>query len=119
MGPSMMNGFIRRSWQIKLRSFLSSIRILMGYSDVDISVYVNMLGPLYVFPGPEVDGIHCYRLRDAQSEGMPWYLARPPIKLVHYSLGMPWCPTRSPRVRVLVGMFGCSCCVNWCLISLV
>ena len=58
-----------------------------------------MLGPLYIFPGPKVDGIHCYRLRDAQAEGMPWHLVRPPISLVGYSLGMPWCSTRPPRVK--------------------
>ena len=43
----------------------------MGYSDVVVSVYVDVLGPLYVQPGPEVDGIHCYLLRDVQAEGMP------------------------------------------------
>ena len=32
---------------------------------------------------------------------------------------MPWCTTRPPRVRELVGVFGCCCCVNWCVTSLV
>ena len=33
----------------------------MVYSDVVIRVYVDVLGPLYVLPGPVVDGIHFYR----------------------------------------------------------
>ena len=78
----------------------------MGYSDVVVRVYVDVLGPLYVLPGPVVDGIHFYQVRDVQAEGMPWQLARPPISPVRYSLGMPWCPTRPPRVRVLVSVFG-------------
>ena len=32
----------------------------MGYSDVDVSNYIDILGPLYVLIGPEVNGIHCY-----------------------------------------------------------
>ena len=43
----------------------------------------------------------------SQAEGMPWHLPRPPIRPVHYSLGI--ClgvSTRPPRVRVLVGVFG-------------
>ena len=78
----------------------------MRYSDIDSRVYVDMLGPLYVLSGPVVDGIHFYQVRVVQAKGMPWHLARPPISLVHYSLGMPWCPTRPSRVRVLVGVFG-------------
>ena len=63
----------------------------MGYSDVDVSVYVDVLGPLYVLPGPVVDGHPTFiRVWDIQAEGMPWYLARPPISHVRYSLGMPW-----------------------------
>ena len=50
---------------------------------------------------------------------MPGHLARPPIYPVCYSLGMPWCPNRPPRVSLLVGMFGCSCYVDWCATSLV
>ena len=45
---------------MELKSYLSSIRIVMGYSDIDISVYVDVFGPLYVLPWPEVDSIHCY-----------------------------------------------------------
>ena len=78
----------------------------MGYYSVVVRVYVDVLGPLYVLPGPEVDGIHFYQLRDVQAKGMPWKLARPPISPVCYSLGMPWCLTRTPRVRVLVSVFG-------------
>ena len=62
----------------------------MGYSDIDISVYVDVLGTLYVLPGPVVDVTHFYRVWDIQAEGMPWHLARPPISHVRYSLGMPW-----------------------------
>ena len=32
----------------------------MDYSDVDATVYVDVLGRLYVFPGPVVDGSHFY-----------------------------------------------------------
>ena len=78
----------------------------MGYSDAPSRVYVDVLCPLYVLPGPIVDGIHFYRVRDAQAEGMPWHLARSLISPVSYSLGMPWCPTRPSRVKELVGVFG-------------
>ena len=44
----------------------------MGYSDVIVRVYVDMLGSFYVLPGPEVDDIHFYQVRDVQAEGMPW-----------------------------------------------
>ena len=56
---------------------------------------------------------------DTQAEGMPQHVARPPIRPVCYTLGMPWCTTRPPRVRELVGVFGCCCCVDWCVTSLV
>ena len=99
------------------------IEAVLGQSWVtlmlDARVYVDVLGPLYVFPGPVLYSIHFYWVWDAQAEGMPWHLARPPISPVRYSLGMPWCPTRPPRVRVLVGVFGWYCCVNWCVTSLV
>ena len=36
----------------------------MGYSDVLVRVYVDVLRPLYILPGPVVDGIHFYRVRD-------------------------------------------------------
>ena len=32
---------------------------------------------------------------------------------------MPWCTTRPPRVRELVGVFGCYYYVDWCAASLV
>ena len=32
----------------------------MGYSDAPVRVYIDILGPLYVFSGPIVDGIHFY-----------------------------------------------------------
>ena len=78
----------------------------MGYSDTPARVYVDVLGPLYVLPGPIVDGIHFCQVRDVQDKGMPWHLARPPMSPFYYSLGMLWCPARPPRVRVLVGVFG-------------
>ena len=78
----------------------------MGYSDAPARVYVDVLGPLYVFLGQYYIASTFLRVWDVQAEGMPWHLARPPISPVHYSLGMPWCPTRPPRVRVLVGVFG-------------
>ena len=43
----------------------------MGYSDVVVRVYVDVLGPLYVFPGPVLDCIHFYHMWDVQAEGMP------------------------------------------------
>ena len=78
----------------------------MGYSDVVVRVYLDVVGPLYVFSGTVVDGIHFYSVWDVQAEGMPWHLASPPISPVHYSLGIPWYPTKLPRVRVLVSVFG-------------
>ena len=36
----------------------------MGYFDVAVRVYVDVLGPLYVLPGPVVDGIHFYGVWD-------------------------------------------------------
>ena len=44
----------------------------MGYSDAPARVYIDILGPLYVFPGPIVDSIPFYRVWDVQAEGMPW-----------------------------------------------
>ena len=40
----------------------------MGYSDVDVGVYTDVLGPLYILPGPVVDGIHFYQVWDIQAE---------------------------------------------------
>ena len=78
----------------------------MGYFDVVFRVFVDIFGPLYVFPGPVVDGNHFYRVWDVKAKGMPWNLARAPLSPVCYSLCMPWCFTRPPRVRVLVSVFG-------------
>ena len=69
----------------------------MGYSDAPVGVYIDVLGPLFVPPGLEVDGIHCYQLRDAQAEGMPWHLARPPISLVCYCLGNALVSYQAPK----------------------
>ena len=32
----------------------------MDYYDIVVRVYVYVLGPFYVFPGPVVDGIYFY-----------------------------------------------------------
>ena len=49
---------------MELRSYLRSIRKLIGYSDAPVRVYVAVLGPLYVLPGPLVVSIHFYRVWD-------------------------------------------------------
>ena len=36
---------------MELRSYRSSIRTLLGYSDVVFSVYIDVLGLLYIFLG--------------------------------------------------------------------
>ena len=91
----------------------------MGYFDADVRVYVDVLGPLYVVLGQYCIastyiqcGIHRLRVCPGMELG-------PPIRPVCYALGMPWCTTRPPRVRELVGVFGCCCCVDWCATSLV
>ena len=43
----------------------------MGYSEADIRVYVDVLGPLYVIPLPNSFIIHLFIVWDAQAEGMP------------------------------------------------
>ena len=43
----------------------------MGYSDALVRVYVAVLGPLCVIPGPLVVSIHFCRVWDVQAEGMP------------------------------------------------
>ena len=43
----------------------------MGYSDADVRVYVDVLGPLYVNSGPVLYSIHLYLVWDTQAEGMP------------------------------------------------
>ena len=102
-----------------LEHFQSSIRTFMGYSDSDVRVYADLLGPLYVVPGLVMYSIHLYPVWDTQAKGMPWHEARPPNRTYCYTLGMPWCTIRPPRVRELVGVFGCCYCVNWCVTSLV
>ena len=59
-----------------------------------------------MYSGPVFYIIHLYLVWDIQAEGMPWHVARPPIRPVRYTLGMPWSTTRPPRVRELVGVFG-------------
>ena len=54
-----------------LKSYWGNIRLVMGYSDIVVRVYVDVLGPLYVLLGPVVDGIHLYQVRDVHAEGMP------------------------------------------------
>ena len=60
---------------------------------------------------------------DTQAEGMPQHIVSPPISPVCYTLGIPQCTTRPPRVIELIGVFGCCCCcyccVGWCATSLV
>ena len=65
---------------MELEHCLSSIRTIMGYYDADVSVYVYVLGPLYVKSGPVVYSTHLYPLWDTQAEGMPLHGARPPNK---------------------------------------
>ena len=43
----------------------------MGYSNALVRVYIDVLGPMYILPGPLVVSIYCYRLWDVQAEGMP------------------------------------------------
>ena len=49
----------------------SNIRTIIGYSDADIKVYIDVLGPLYVIPGPYSCSIHLFIVWDTQAEGMP------------------------------------------------
>ena len=43
----------------------------MGYFDALVRVYIAVLGPLHVLPGPLVDSIHFCQIWDVQAEGMP------------------------------------------------
>ena len=43
----------------------------MGYSDFDARVYIDVLGPLYIIPGPIVDNVHFYWVWVVQAEGIP------------------------------------------------
>ena len=76
----------------------------MGYSDADISINFDVLGPLYINSGPVVYSIHLYPVWDTQAEGMPWHGAKPPNKTcllyLEYALvyqqaprgeGISWC----------------------------
>ena len=59
----------------------------MGYSNADVSIYVDVLGPLYVNSGPVVYSIHLSLVWDTQVEGIPWHGARPPNKTCLLYLG--------------------------------
>ena len=43
----------------------------MGYTDITVRVYVDVLGPLYVVPGPEIYSIRLYLVWDTQAEAVP------------------------------------------------
>ena len=43
----------------------------MGYSDADVRVYIDVLGPLYIVPGPIVVASTYIIVWDTQAEGMP------------------------------------------------
>ena len=43
----------------------------MGYSDADVRVYIDVLGPLYIIPGLNSCSIHLFIVWDTQAEGMP------------------------------------------------
>ena len=90
----------------------------MGYSDVDVRVMLmnwapcmSLLGQWCIASTYIQCGIHKLRVCPGMELG-------PPMRPVCYALGMPWCTTRPPRVRQLVGMFSCCCCINWCATSL-
>ena len=92
----------------------------MGYCDADTRVYVDVLDPLYVAPGPIVVASTYLQCRIHRLRVCPSIQLGPPVRPICYALGMPWCTTKPPRVRELVGVFGCCCCcVNWCATSLV
>ena len=62
----------------------------MGYSNSDFRVYIDVLGRLYIIPGPNKCSINLYLVWDTQAEGMPWHGARPPIKtcLLYFGYGL-------------------------------
>ena len=59
----------------------------MGYSDADVSVYVDVLAPFYVNSGTVLYSIHLYLVWDIHAEVMPWHNARPPNKTCLLYLG--------------------------------
>ena len=69
----------------------------MGYSDAGLSVYVDVLGPLYVNYKPVVYSIHLYPVWDTQAEGIPWHGARPPKKTCLLYLGYALVYHQAPK----------------------
>ena len=69
----------------------------MGYSDADVRVYVDVLGPLYVIPGPNSCSIHLLIVWDTQAEGMPQHIARPPNKTCLLYLGYALVHNQAPK----------------------
>ena len=69
----------------------------MGYFDADVRVYIDVLGPLYVVPGPLMYSIHLYPVWDTQAEGMPWHKARPPSKTCLLCLGYALVHNQAPK----------------------
>ena len=43
----------------------------MDYFDTPARVYIDVLGPLYVFPGQILYSIYFHRVWDVQAAGMP------------------------------------------------
>ena len=70
----------------------------MGYSDADIRVYVDILGPLYVNSGQVLYSIHLYLVWNTEAEGMPWQGARPPNKACLLYLGYALVHYQAPKV---------------------
>ena len=66
----MINGYMQRSWKMEQRHCLNSIRTSMGYTDLTVRVCFDVLGPLYLIPGPVVYSIHFSNL-GYKVEGMP------------------------------------------------
>ena len=69
----------------------------MGYCDIDVSVYVDVLGPLYVSSGPVVYSIYLYSVWDSQAEGIPWLGARPLNKICLLYLGYALVYNQTPK----------------------
>ena len=82
-------------------------------------VFVLMYWAPCMYSRPIVYSIHLYSVWNTHAEGMPQHGARAPNQTCLLYLSMPWSTTRSPRVRELIGVFGCCCCVTWCTTSLV
>ena len=56
---------------MELERFWSSFKTIMSYSDTYVRVYIDVLGPLYLIPGPNSCSIHLIIVWDTQAEGMP------------------------------------------------